>query len=141
MTAWQEGLVPWNTRYSASWRAHPISGRGANALPLNQGIADHHRGAGELADQFAYAIAASNRQTGHPPSPGAQDHQVVFAAKAMNGRVDAGPPHDHDVKPLLRNPRRSLADQLLFYPVAILPTEAGVVHVQQGDPNPLILRG
>ena len=59
----------------------------------------------------------------------------------MNGPVDAGPPHDHDVEPLLRNPRRAPADQLLFHPMTVLAAEAGVVHMQQGDPHALILRG
>ena len=59
----------------------------------------------------------------------------------MDGPIDAGPPHDHDVEAISGNPGRPPTDQLFLHPLPIRSAEAGIMHVQQRDPGALVLRG
>ncbi len=64
----------------------------------------------------------------------------MLTAEAMDRHIDAWPTHDHDVKALCRDPLRPPADQLLLHPAPVLPTEAGIMHMQQRDAGALLQR-
>ena len=65
----------------------------------------------------------------------------MVTAEPMNGAINAGPAHDHDVESLSWNSNRPPADQLILHPAPVLTAEAGIVNVKQRDPGSLVFIG
>ena len=83
---------------------------------LDQWIADHHCGTGELANQLAGSVTAWNRQSANAPTLGPEDDEIMFSAEPMNRSINPWAPHDHRVETFGWNPRWSPTDELIFHP-------------------------